>query len=292
MAALLHPRLVHEVLVRAERFQSRSKLRPDDEKGPEELVRLTLQVPAKDLPLLGHHLSQAMSWLLLYHPETPAALLPWALAGFPHQDVTTRYEIRAKIAPDCLEQVDDCLRAVVLGRLMLAVLNGQLPLTALPPAEALHAYLDAWGIVSLRPTEAALWDALYVLAHAIDLWRQTGFHPRQWECQTIIASLPSTEPARLLAYAATIATWVKGDSARDGFASQWWGATLKYLGADVRDMTLPLGELCRFMEQAAQLRPPFLAVAEPDPAVLDCIIVTDFDPLFQEVARSWPSRLL
>ncbi len=135
-------KFVPEVVARAERFQIESRLLGPHDIAQEDLVRLILQLPPADLTLLGQRLSQTMNWLLLYHSDTPEGMLPWALAGMRHQNIAFRQKIRARIGPQALVHVNSFIRPLVTGRLLLAVLNGHLPLTALPAEPELHAYLD------------------------------------------------------------------------------------------------------------------------------------------------------
>lgn len=277
------PYLVQQVLAQAAQFRAAGVVVHHDT-IQDDLVRVVLQILPEDLTLLAQHLPQGLSWLLLYHPETPASLLPWALTGLPHQSLVPRYELRATIDPAVLDVIDSSVRPLVVGRLMLAALNGQLPLSALPRVEHIHRYLDAWAYGCLLGRHAALWDALYAIAEAVELWQETGFHPRQWECQTITGSLPSAEGAGLLAYAATMWRWAQGNMERQDFVEQWWGLTLRYLGSEVGALHLTLSELCRFMQQALDLAPPFLEAVQPDPEVLHAITVDDFDSLLDPVA--------
>jgi len=249
-----------------------------------ELLRLLADVPGDLLPILAAQLPDRFAWLVLYHPHTRPAETIRGLECLPYQDVHCRHLMTASITPSMIEEVSRGIRALVLGRLMLAVLNHQVPLTVLPDDGDLHRYLDDFLCVpGHRHVSVELWDALYALSRAIQLWRFTGFHPRQWECQTVIASLPSQESGALLRYAHDIWSWARADHDRQRFADQFWGLTLKYFGAsDAPHLGLP--ELCALIETALELAPPFLAVVQPDPEALEYVTVDDFDKLFQTVS--------
>lgn len=276
MIELKEPEPMEELLSCIRRIPNR----PSDEMMV-ELLRLLADIPADLLPILAAHLSDRFAWLLLYHPHTRPKEVVRALECLPYQDVAASHMVTAPIAPSMLGEVRRSIRALVLGRVMLAVLNHQVPLTVLPDEQRLHTYLDDFLYApGNRHVRVPLWEALYTLARAVHLWRSTGFHPRQWECQTVIGSLPSQESGALLRYAHEIWCWADGDGGRQRFADEFWGLTLKYLGADDAPH-LSLAELCTLMESALDLAPPFLAVVQPDPEALGYVTVEDFDDIFR-----------